>query len=383
MIYMSLISCQQLKKDIDVVPIEEAQKDDLSFLDKIEIIPLKTNSNSLIKSIKRLQYVKELNEFLVLDSRQIFFRFDDNGNFISSSLTKRGEGPDNYLMAIDVKYNSYSQCFESYDPSGAGYVNRYNLGFDKIQQLSLSQNQDTYNTMTILNDSLYLFTPIFYSDELERYVCIYKNVNKNLKMEKVYYNNYIANIHMITSPCFFLDDGAYFTPPCLDYHFYRIDTQNYNLIPILKLDFGANTVLKKNLDDRFGQASAHSNNEKAVKESHQIIVDKNNFLLESDYLLPIVRLMSEDFIYAFIINKDQYYNFIFNRNTKRGYLLSNSFFKMSFGSCLDGNVMYTYIDACDIDDYIDERYISEKNLDGLKNIKDDDNPVVIKYYFKK
>lgn len=378
--------CQEQERenaDIDIISIEKAKREDLSFLDKIEVIPLKTDSNSLIKSIKRMQYVKELNEYIILDSRQVLFRFDSKGNFISSSSNRRGEGPENYLMAIDVKYNPYSQCFELYDPSGEGLVNAYDSSFSKVCQFCLSQSQETYDTMTILNDSIYLFTPLFYKDEGEKYVCIYRKKNAEFTMSKLFYKNSIANIHMVTLPCFLGDGVNYFTPPCFDYHFYRIDMKNNKLIPAIKLDFGLNTVSKQKLDERFGQASGKSEKKNVVERNHKIIMDKNSYLLESEYPLPIVRLLSEDFIYAFIITKDQYYNFIYNRKEKQGYLISDSFFKMPFGSFLEGDIIYTYVDACDINEYIDSRYISEKNMKLIENIKEDDNQLIIKYYLRK
>lgn len=64
-----MVGCQKQGKmiaDIDIVSIEEAKTEDLSFLDKIEVTPLKTDSHSLIKSIKRMQYVKELDEYVRL-----------------------------------------------------------------------------------------------------------------------------------------------------------------------------------------------------------------------------------------------------------------------------------------------------------------------------
>ena len=103
-------------RDVEVISIHNAVRDDVSFLDSIEIIPLDNGDNALLKEFSRFRYLKAQKMFLVIDSRQYVFLFDESGNYISSSDSCRGEGPHDYLMAADAVYNPYADVIEIYSP---------------------------------------------------------------------------------------------------------------------------------------------------------------------------------------------------------------------------------------------------------------------------
>ena len=87
-----LFSCSESMEDRDVqtISIADSQKDDMSFLDSIKIIPLETLDTALIKTPQSFQVLKNEGKYLLFDSNQIVFLFDENGKFISSSQNCRG-----------------------------------------------------------------------------------------------------------------------------------------------------------------------------------------------------------------------------------------------------------------------------------------------------
>lgn len=381
-----LVACQQSNNsdcNVDIISVENSVRNDLSFLEKIEIIPLETSSNSLIKNIKKMKYIKELDSYLILDTRQIVFLFDKNGNLKFSSYGKRGNGAEEYLMAVDVEYNPYMKSIDLLDPSGVGMVNMYDTLCHWKERITLNQVGETYSIMMPFSDEFYAFAPIFYSDEASRYICLYNWKNKSYDTQKIYYQNYIANIHMINSSLFKLKAGNYFTPPCLDYTFYKIDMQEHRLIPTIKLDFGEKNITKEMLDDRFGSVLEKSDKQSVIDANNKIIMEKNNFLLNSDYPIPVVRLLNDDFVYAYIIANQKNSSFIYNRIDGKGYLITDDFFKIPFGSWLEGNVLYSFISPYDIEQYINKEYMSAETIMKIKKMKEDDNPVILKYYLKK
>ena len=115
LIFLFLISCgtrNQSDKafdNVEIISISNAVKDDLSILDSIEIIPLDNSDMAMMKGFSSYQYLRNEGMHLVIDDRQYIYIFDENGRLISSSIHQNGEGPQQYLMAIDVLYNRFLQ----------------------------------------------------------------------------------------------------------------------------------------------------------------------------------------------------------------------------------------------------------------------------------
>lgn len=92
-----------------LVEVHNASLDASSFIEKIEIIPLETNDSSLIANLKKVMYDKEMDVYAIYSRHQIVSTFSGNGDFIGSSKKMKGRGPQEYYMAVDIKFNSYLQ----------------------------------------------------------------------------------------------------------------------------------------------------------------------------------------------------------------------------------------------------------------------------------
>lgn len=229
-------------------------------------------------------------------------------------------------------------------------------------------------------------TPSYYKNEDEMFVSIYDYSDGETPIvNNINYDGYIAKTNMNKSPYFQLTSGCYFTPQCIDYHFYKIDMKNDQLIPTIKLDFGTkNNISKEMLDDIFGTTKNKAGQQKEMEDNINLAIKKQDYLVESDFPLPIIRLMNDSFIYVHSIVNRKPSNFIYNRNTQKSYLLTKeSELKMPFNVWLDDNNLYTFVDPYDIEKYINEELMSKETIKKIKSINEDDNPVVIKYYLKK
>ena len=161
-------SCTQKRiapEEVESLIIADAKKNNLSFLQKIEIIPLETDTNSLVKNVDKFQYIKELNAFMILDSRQFVFLFDSKGRLISNSSKKWGEGPTDYYMAVDVDYNPYSKTIDLLNPNALGEIISYDTTFQWKGKHKLDQ-QISSISFTAIGDKKYALMPAIYKNNL-------------------------------------------------------------------------------------------------------------------------------------------------------------------------------------------------------------------------
>lgn len=145
------ISDKTLYSDLDhyqSIPTER-------LFSKIEIIPLETNEQSLIQRISK---VIEYNLCLyILDSRQkAILIFDKTGKFISKIHTV-GRAPSEYSLLYDIAINTYSETLDALDPMGK--IITYDLKGNYISSIYLPHPPMAYHLISILNkDSILLHT---------------------------------------------------------------------------------------------------------------------------------------------------------------------------------------------------------------------------------
>ena len=112
-----------------------------------------------------------------------------------------------------------------------------------------------------------------------------------------------------------------------------------------------------------------------------IIDRKNSYLLSSNYMLPIIRMINDSFIYIHLISNRKPYDFIYDRVREKGFLITPDC-PVSFYRCfaMQDNVLYTLLYPYEMDKYITEshrKFMTGETWDKVKNIEDEDNPIVI------
>lgn len=109
MVYSCSLDKQKAASGIERIPVDvhNISKDASSFIDKIEIVPLATNDSSLLHKYTKVIYNKEMDIYTICTRDQVIFTFSGNGDFISNSKKVQGQGPNEYYMALDMKFNPY------------------------------------------------------------------------------------------------------------------------------------------------------------------------------------------------------------------------------------------------------------------------------------
>lgn len=362
----------------EIISVEEALKDDMSFLDSIEIVPLESEEHTLMKEFSRFQYLRKQRMYMIMDSRQYVFLFDENGRYISSSNTCRGEGPHDYLMAIDAAYNPYSDMIEIYSPVGQGIVHRYNLSFNWVENRNLP-NEDNFTAMgmDILGENVYAFEPVRNKEEdFTIRLCDYSS-SKSPYSEDIplMEEGYVSTLTMMQKSFSRCDTVVYYTPYYMDYHFYEYDMEQKSLKPIYELNLG-DKVTKEELDKKMEDR----------RESKDFLWEKCEYLLSSQCLLPIIRMINDSFVYVCCIQDRKTHHLIHNRKTKKTYFLSpKAPINMHRCYALQDNVLATILFPYELEKYVNgesKMYMSEETLRNLAEVKDEDNPIIIKYYLK-
>lgn len=382
-----LLSCSQNQKvdnpSIEVFPIDLDKKENKEmseFIEKIELIPLQTDTNSIISTYNKIDYSEELDMFIILDKQLIVSLFSGNGQFIANSKNAIGEGPNEYRTAVDVIYNPFSKSIEILDPYGTIY--RYNTSFQFIEKMTLEQNSKIFSRFVPLSKNEYILTPVMtgYKDA----TILFCNYKKNEVVKNVSYEeDCISSITMNYNPFFTINDDLVLSPLCLNYHFYQVDQTNQNIIPIIKLDFKNNTIQKKSLIKKFGNPSCDSDKREDVEKNLKILNNINSFLLDSNTPIPIIKFFNEQYVYVYIIQNDNRISYIYNRKNKQSYMqTNNSPTKLIFCLGINKNCLYSAIQPYELEEYVDQNLLHTDDLNIVNKIHEEDNPIIVKYYLR-
>ena len=216
---------QKMNDGIERIPIDvhNVSRDASLFIDKIELVPLETNDSSLLHKYRKVMYDKETDVYAVYTREQVIFTFSGNGAFISNSKKMQGQGPDEYHMAIDVKFNPYLQGLDLLNPYGTIYT--YSLDFKLLAKRKIKP-EFPIDHLIAFNTEEYIFTyPSLWTDQEVAFA--------NLRTQQIYnanYNGTISSGNSMDKECFYkIGDNFYFIenePPLVDLYLQSMCTHN-------------------------------------------------------------------------------------------------------------------------------------------------------------
>lgn len=376
-IYGCTPSKQNLTVEIETIPVtvDNVSVNISSFIEKIEIIPLETSDSSLTQIGKKVIYNKEMDMYAIYTRDQIVFTFTGDGHFIANSKKMQGQGPQEYNMALDIKFNSDLNGVELLNPYGLIYT--YSPDFNLISKKKV-KSEFVLNKFMALSSTSHVFThPTLWAGEEVFFANLDTEVTKRVR-----YSGTIS-LNSMDRECFHkVGNSFYFIPPGINYYFYRIDEQEMKLTPVMYLDFGDAEIKDENLPGRAIEERVGSDKERKKQADE---VDKRwNAVRESDYIYPLIKFFSDEYVYIYIVQGDKRpgNTFVFNRNTKESFLTEGK--KTIPPPCfaIVDNVLMSICEPEEVSGYVDTRLMSSENIDKMTQLKEDDNPVILKYYLK-
>lgn len=382
----TLVSCNRDVKVEDasvetiLIDLGKAENKDMSeFVRKIELVPLYTDTNCLVSTYNKFAYYEEIGMFLIMDKDLVVSLFSEEGQFIANSKAVKGEGPGEYRIAVDAIYNPYTQNIEVLTPYGTIY--RYDTAFRLIEEKSLDQNTQVFTRFVPLQKNKYVLTPVIVGDK-DAAICFCDYDQKEIGKPCRYDKDYISSLTMNYNPFRRLNDGLYFSPLCSNYMLYKIDLENQQLQPVMKLDLGSQTVQKKDMVKRFGAASKTSSKREDFEFNQSVMNNINSYLLENASV-PAIKFFNEKYLYVLVLKNGKRITYIYNRKTKQSYMQTNENpIRMTFCLDIDDTVLFAAVQPYDIERFVDMKLLDDTSKQVLTNIKEDDNPIIVKYYLR-
>ena len=177
-------------------------------------------------------------------------------------------------------------------------------------------------------------------------------------------------------------DDFYFIPQGVDYYIYQMDTLRKEVFPVMYLDFGDAEIKEEELPGRASCKRVDNDKERLD------IINENSkrmfFLRESTkHIVPMQKLLNEKYVYICMKKGQGMWHYIYNRTKGEGYLLQNEKpLRMNPVFGLDGNALLTVCQPVELPLLVDRRFMSPEQIAVMENLKEDDNPVILKYYLK-
>lgn len=76
--------------------------------------------------------------FVIYTSDQIIYTFSGNGQYVANSKKMKGQGPEDYVMVLDINLNPYLKGIDLLNPYGTIYTIVQHLSY--WQRESLNRN---------------------------------------------------------------------------------------------------------------------------------------------------------------------------------------------------------------------------------------------------
>lgn len=358
-----LINPQPIVK-LDISNVLFNKNSDYSnFIGSVEVVKLETNANSLIGNIRKIEF--QNNKFYILDRSEVLFIFDETGNYLNK-LNKKGKGPGEYLEMRDffvkkdgsIKILTYGKVLTYYS----------NLTFIDQRAINVrSDNGREINPISFLpnGDFTFLYTGSFGKKNIvpgqdNALYCI-NNKNKII-------NECLPVFSMVTAGhqhFYRSNDLVLYTNTFGNDTIYQIQ-ENY-LVPKVYINFLMKKITEKDMMGNRGISY--------------------NTISENELCGNLIKVYENNDYLCFMFVKGKYLKQgVFNKKTKEikvlnvNHSLPFPYIKVE-GLCNDSffATINPYMLFQASSDKIISDFISTFNLSDLKET---DNPIIIKFKFK-
>ena len=342
------------------VPLEK-------LFNKIELIPLETTDRSLIAYIDRYNYLN--GKHYILDKKQvILFIFDEKGQYLNR-IAKKGQGPGEYTLIYDFSVNLKKEQIEMLSPYGFIFCYDFNGNFIKKFDLTFLKSH-AFHSMEILDDENYILwsTPEDNEDGIRIVSQETGKVVNSFWQDLFIINSWASNTFYTYNNDTYFSLSLYNTV-------YKVTKEGIE--DAYEWHFGDKTVdiSKHNISTGMYNANADYETLMQKLENNEILYDFRFHFQNSQYYYAQIRFGGTP--------KGKWKSLFYNKKTKENFLFEN---------IIEGlRLMPLYFSdeyIIDILRYKDKEkllnctLLDESNKKKLLDFKEDDNPYLIKYYFR-
>ena len=346
-----ICSCKQIEKTYyDVEQIHITLDNDTikasTFIKDAVVIKLETNDDCLIQAIFKIQYVN--NKIFILDINcNSIFIFNKDGSF-DKKLFKVGSGPGEYNRLIDFLVQDdflYTMDFTTRS------LLKYNMNLDYLGRINYRAFSSKF---VVKGDILWTYNEPTGQQEDYQFTCIINNgdeLNHCLPRNSInHIYNWGAELNI-----FSLSKNTIYTSPKYGSLVYHIVNNNMN--PIYQIKFNTNNFPENeniNEYDRFSQ-------------NFNYIMKENIYITDNFFIFDYFYKQYRNFCFYNMKNKSLQYGVVNND------LIKNFIFSPRWGN---DNFLIETVESHHV---IEEFPFLVKYYEQLKDIKSDDNPIIIIY----
>jgi len=352
------------------VDLNNPQKASLfDYFTHIELIPLETNDDVLIDGRRGPTFTFYNNRYYYADtpigSNCVVYVFDEAGNFIFK-LDKTGQGPGEWQRFDKMVINPITENLELLNGFGLLFI--YDLQGNHVKTIKVTDSDLlAVHDLVAINEKTYVFISYFHQP--------YKIIYYDLENMKILHNEYEEERfenHFGGNPFSHYNEQWYFHRVFNNEVYklgsdslikaYSIEFKNY-INNIKSIDYDALRQRMREPEGRYALRDA-ANNFYGLYYLHQ-----NNM-----YVLVQIR------------KGEEFYNLMYDKSKQKGKFIENFDESVIFTPVIVNNeYVLAMCNHGELDQYINEEMLDESNrqkLRTLKNAQEEQNPIILKYYFK-
>ncbi len=336
------------------------------YFRSIELIPLETSSDVLIKGIYKM--VIHQDRYYALDPIQrIIFVFDKMGNFLFK-IDKKGQADGEYSHIQDFNFNPFSGNLEILEAYGRVLI--YDLSGNYIETKRIAfPGFRAVHTLTAVDSETHVFHSMFQPKKI-----IYFNLDE----QKLLHEEFEETMRLgsfSNHPYQYKDDWFFFRPihPVV----YKMGEKQLEVA--FQFDFGKYT--------REGTTAVFS------KESDRSLSKSlEELFAQSPYLIEAVRHNSKyTFVSLYWKDTDHKANIIYDKSTEKSKFILDFTEDVEFNSYRGEEIIVTdeyVLMPCqwvDLDKRITKDMLDDRQKEVFEKLllaEMEQNPVLIKYWFK-
>ena len=349
-------STEQPKENSNViqVDIENAKPMNLAdFVESIQLVPLETTDESLIKRIERM--VIQDGKIYIQNDLQDVLVFDENGKFLLSTAQKRGQGPEDYfmMMSMDVTNDGLISIYEGFR------IREYDMDLNLVNsyfpQLPDSIHSALEKRKHIkLDDDIYLFR----DNEYTSYYSASKDSVLSIKHEHYHPKScaIVNNLRLLEH-----EGEIYFSPSYICDTLYWVNTAEHRMEPVIAFHSEEDINLDEMPDDM----------------TFQYYVE---YMMNTEKMFMLDKVHLQDADFCFIANvKDKKGGVVYrdkHGKVKVYYQKDTQSFPVPhavYENKLVFAAMPEYIEEMDM------TLVDAESLERIKDLKEDDNQVLVIY----
>ena len=339
---------------------KKAKEDKVSYSDffkKIAIIPLETTNESGINRIDKI--VRDNDKFFILDKKQkAILIFNQRGKFIKK-LKQIGKGPGEYQYLQDFEINRFTKNIELLEPWGT--ISVYDTLFNFVERYRLPSSVRAVHFLIHVNRD----TIAFYTTSQEKRLTFFSKKQNEIIKQYHEIPEWLSSNTPLNgkSPFSLYNDTINFYEVFSNDVFY---IENCELKLKYSWNFGKNNFSYKDLPGEESQIF--------YKKYFKNVSYAYNFFynIENERYIITMFIFNKK-TYTFLLDKKTNKHFLFNEFKEGIGFYTNDFFEKGCYSVVEMEYLKLVITKPEL--------LENENQIIYNNLKPENNPIVVEYYF--